>query len=361
MKPMSQARKSLIASISMVLLLLTGLVASAFSQGLSGDEAAIRDVSKRFEKFYDECKSGASSCSRAAETAEPTPEQKARCGALADENDQKFCTWGYSVAGLKFPDEARELGIFTSVDRMALYKPEGDGPFPALVLLHTCGPIDHLQFRYWVKHALENGYVALVVDSWSPRGYSNGVCDRLARLGFNPLAVRTRDAYEALQHLSKFGFVDPSRVGVMGLSHGGRVTYFVSRKITAEMFSPGGKRFTAGVAFYGQCLFRPNGWTNLRPDVDAPLLVLLGELDEDGNPAGCLPRLQALKDKGVPVEWHVFPGTVHAWDNPKIRGTMRITYHSGPDGTTTFAYDPKVTDESRDRAFAFLARYLKQK
>lgn len=301
---------------------------------------------------------GLSSCVVAVNFIAPTPEEKVRCDAFAEEHARAFCLHGYSVAGLRFPDAARELGIFTTIYTTAIYKPEGNGPFPALVLLHTCGPIEPQHFYYWVRQALNRGYVAFVVDSWQPRGIINGIC-RTRYPGFYAIPVRARDAYDALQHLSKFDFVDSRRVGVIGFSHGGRVTYNVASKTVAQMFSPQGKRFAAAVSVYGQCFNPLNKQSNIWPDIDVPLLSLLGEQDEDGDPNECVPRLHAAKDKGAPVDWHVFPNAVHAWDQPRNVMPHRIYYYDGPGGSTMVAYDSRVAAESRDMAFAFVARHLK--
>lgn len=315
---------------------------------------------------------------RAQETVAPTPEEKARCDAFTDPRFRTFCLRAYSAAPLKFPGEAEDFGFFTSADKMAIYKPAGNGPFPAIVLLHTCGPIDHQHFRYWIQQALEHGYVAFVVDSWKQRGASGGVCKPTP--GFYPISVRVRDAYDALRHLGRFGFVDTSRVAAMGFSQGGRVAYHLASKTVAAMFPPegkrsaviaeralripfqsppDGKRFAAAIAVYGECFSRPLKLDNIRADIDVPLLSLLGELDEDGDPKECLPRLQAAKDKGAPVEWHVFTGAGHTWDQPKFNPPRRVPYAGSPSGTVLYAYDAKITKESRERAFAFLARHLK--
>ena len=294
----------------------------------------------------------------AVEYVDPTPEQKAHCEALADQESRQRCLGGYSVRGLKFPDDAQELGFFTNAARMAIFKPKGNGPFPAVLLLHTCAAVDFdpQQMRYWVSHALEKGYVAFVVDSWGQRGISQGTCFGVPP-GFAPIPVRVRDAYEALRHLGKFDFVDTSRVAAMGFSMGGRVAHLLASKEIAARFSK--QRFAATVAVYGQCFSREFGMTFLLPDSDAPLLSLLGELDEDGDPRECLPRLQKLKESGAPVEWHVFPNTGHAWDQTKFSPPQRVRQiGSSPEGVL-FAHDAKVADESRDRAFEFLARHLK--
>jgi dienelactone hydrolase len=63
-----------------------------------------------------------------------------------------------------------------------LAKPDGSGPFPAVVILHGCGGFfssyasvaDDLQWE---------GYVALAVDSLGPRGNSRCLCRRVNRTG----------------------------------------------------------------------------------------------------------------------------------------------------------------------------------
>src|SRR5271166_5671102 len=53
-----------------------------------------------------------------------------------------------------------------------LYAPEGAGPFPAIVISHTCGPLREHVFE-WAQRFLGAGYVVLVVDHLGPRGRSN--------------------------------------------------------------------------------------------------------------------------------------------------------------------------------------------
>src|ERR1700744_1046893 len=56
-----------------------------------------------------------------------------------------------------------------------LLLPEGEGPFPAVVMLHGCAGMlagEHLRSRdaFWAQHWQEQGYAGLLVDSYSPRG-----------------------------------------------------------------------------------------------------------------------------------------------------------------------------------------------
>lgn len=255
---------------------------------------------------------------------------------------------------LTFPKAAKKLGFFSSLE-MAIYKPEGDGKFPAVVLVHTCGGLsDHI--RTWTREALKQGYVVFVVDSFGPRGIKT-VCFPSPRMNY-PRGVK--DALDALAHLKKLDFVDPERVAIMGFSWGAILSLWTSSDAIAGLLPESG-RFAAAVAFYPACWFGATGQTPeiefLRPDTGRPTLVLMGELDNETPPADCLPRLQALKDKGAPVEWHLYSQTTHCWDC-RERHNQRKTDFRG--NQVQYLYSKDTTDDSARRAFEFLARHLKK-
>src|SRR5258706_5037948 len=54
-------------------------------------------------------------------------------------------------------------------------KPAGDGPFPAVVVLHGCAGLGtlfdpHLRANAWPDMLVSWGYAVLIVDSYTPRG-----------------------------------------------------------------------------------------------------------------------------------------------------------------------------------------------
>lgn len=253
------------------------------------------------------------------------------------------------VPDLKFPTGPRNFSIFSS--GMAIYKPEGPGPFPALVLLHSCGGV-RPEIEDWAKEAVSRGYVAFVLDSLGPRGVSS-VCLPPVQVSF---LRGTRDAFQALAHLEKFSFVDPQRIGLMGFSWGAMVGLIASSTSRADVLSDG-KRFAAVVSLYPACWFPafrnlPEG-EFLRPDTDRPVLVLMGEADNETPPADCIPRLKALADKSVPVEWHLYPGATHCWDCSSLHGMTKRDFR----GTSiVYQYSREVTKDSANRAFEFLER-----
>ena len=60
--------------------------------------------------------------------------------AHAQKCGQQLIAGAKRAADLQFPAAPKTLSMFAAND-MAIYKPDGDGPFPSLVLLHTCGGI----------------------------------------------------------------------------------------------------------------------------------------------------------------------------------------------------------------------------
>ena len=62
------------------------------------------------------------------------------------------------------------------------YRPQGAGPFPAVVLLHGCHGVSASTYQ-WGRWFRDHGYVALVVDSWTPRGFSNGCIPSAPEIG----------------------------------------------------------------------------------------------------------------------------------------------------------------------------------
>jgi len=96
-----------------------------------------------------------------------------------------------------------------------LSRPDGSGPFPAVILLAPCGGVEPFMADWagWLK---DQGYVALLVDSFTPRG-ARSACQG----GPPTVSTAARDALDALAYAKSLPFVDGNRVAVMGWSHGG--------------------------------------------------------------------------------------------------------------------------------------------
>ena len=102
--------------------------------------------------------------------------------AVAQMTAEQLRSASSQAKDLEFPSEPSSFSIFSS-PRMALYKPEGQGPFPALVLDHQCNGLGNVRWQNismltWAKEAVAHGYVALLVDSLGPRNVET-VCDMI--------------------------------------------------------------------------------------------------------------------------------------------------------------------------------------
>ena len=211
-----------------------------------------------------------------------------------------------------------------------LARPQGNGPFPAVVILHTCGGMTPHVTIDWPGYLTGLGYVTLSVDSLGPRGHK--ICTEMAVREMQ----QASDAYGALDYLATLPYVDVQRVAVMGFSMGA-VTI---NNILVRRFRKSSERdFKAAIALYGHC----NG-LNYEPG-DIPVMEIVAEHD-------WLHTLTCVAvGKRSPVEVHVIPGAYHSFDS--------ITSSGGYDPSGTYMqYSAQATSKARELTKAFLGRTL---
>ena len=213
--------------------------------------------------------------------------------------------------------QARERGETPSqpADTVEGYlsKPDGNGPFPAVVFLHGCGGLSQ-STRHRIADLMTGwGYVSLAVDSFATRGIANA-CDR-------SMPGRQGDAWGALRYLTSVGFVDPERIALVGASQGGIIGLQLASTRQVEVFAiPEGPRFRALVTYYPLCVFAGDQLT-------IPTLVLIGEVDDWASARECESWMQRRAGKGAPVKLVVYPGAHHDFDNPRLAEGRRMYGH----------------------------------
>lgn len=256
---------------------------------------------------------------------------------------------------LAFPKEAKELW-FLSPLAMGIWKPAGEGPFPALIIVHNCGGLTP-QIGYWRKEAVNRGYVAFVLDSFSARG--SRACDPMPPV---PIARGVKDLLDAAAHLQAMPFVDSSRIAMLGVSWGAMVGLLSTSPQYVGQVAANRRAPAAVVSLYPGCYVPSFGKVPeieyLRPDMATPALLLLGGRDMEMPPEECLTRLNTLKQRKAPVEWHVFEAATHCWDCSHAHNYRWSPPWAGG-RTVVYLYDRKITEDSASRAFAFLGRQLK--
>jgi len=265
--------------------------------------------------------------------------------------------WSHETEWVRFPALKPFNGEPVELSAL-LFRPAGPGPFPAVVMLHGCGGFytrdGHVtaSYRHWLELLAKDGYAALLVDSFNPRGHAT-ICAQQKRT-ILVSRERVEDAYAALAWLARRPDVSADRIGLLGWSNGGSGTLYTLRA------APAGRRFRAGVAFYPGCGALARSKTPYRPY--APLLVLAGEADDWTPMAPCIEITKIAAREGAAIEIVTYPGAHHSFDriNSPVRFRPEVRNANRPDGRgATVGGHPEAREDALRRTLAFFAQHLK--
>lgn len=223
-----------------------------------------------------------------------------------------------------------------------LARPDGPGPFPAVVGLHGCGGMHDTTRQKLADELVGRGYVLLLVDSYATRGIVHA-CTSSA---FATFLKRRADVYGALVFLSGQNFVDSERVAAVGFSSGGWLTLSVAESNPFEIFAPASTlRFRTAIAFNPPCQRAAT-----RPAM--PTLILIGALDDWTPAAECSSKVADWGNEGPPVELVVYPGTYHGFYYRHLQPGVTMFGH-------WLEYNAEAADDATQRLHTFLDRHLK--
>lgn len=217
--------------------------------------------------------------------------------------------------------------------RAILITPAGNGPFPAILLLHTSGGLKQADIDYGQRLA-QAGYVVLVPAFLEAYGISAATRQATFTSDAQPIYA---DFLAALDMLARDPRVAGGRLGAIGFSNGG---YFA-------MWLAATGKVQAGVSYYGALsgagtdkeLSRFSETFNKN---SSPVLILHGTADGT-VPFGAAKRLGMIVGAaGSPYEFHPYDGAGHGFDR------------SGAPP------DQAAAADAWQQTLAFFGRYLKR-
>ena len=217
-----------------------------------------------------------------------------------------------------------------------LTRPKGAGPFPAVVLLHSCLGLP--ANRRAIGSTIAGwGYVALFVDDFATRG--------LRETCAVDFPEGLADAFGALAFASKLPYVDPARIAAVGYSQGADTALAIASSRFAAFAFPRDLKYRAVAAFYPPCANRAGAGLTI------PTLILVGELDDVTPKADCERLVRNQPSSRADVKLVVYPGAHHLFDDPSYAAGKRLF-------GMLLKYDRSAAERSRSDLRDFLAARL---
>lgn len=212
---------------------------------------------------------------------------------------------------------------------MSIVKPDGPGPFPVVLQFHGCGGLvapDGSRQPIMDEYAsvlLEAGMGVVSVESFPHRKIGrrealDTVCTGAKFRG----AERAGDVLVALDHVRNLPWVDATRIGLAGWSHGGwSIMDLLAMDLTTtkphnlKAVPPGKLDGVVGVhltyPWSGTVIaLTPNrGWAHT-----PKTRVVMASEDSIAPGAGTLKAIERMREAGAQVDVRVFEGLDHAFD-----------------------------------------------
>jgi dienelactone hydrolase len=238
-----------------------------------------------------------------------------------------------------------------------LYRPAGEGPFPAVVALHGCaglyGRDASLSPRHvdWAERLTAMGFLVLFPDSFGSRGAASQcrTDDRVTR----PSRERVADALAAKAYLQSREDVKADAVSLLGWSNGGSSVLHTVQK--GREAHDGRPDFAKAIAFYPGCRApAERGRWHAR----LPLMILIGAADDWTPARPCEALAGGAGSAGEPVSIVVYPGAYHDFDHPHLafRSHSDLAYTADGKGKAHSGTDWAARQDALRRVPEFLTR-----
>jgi carboxymethylenebutenolidase len=230
--------------------------------------------------------------------------------------------------------------------------PEGQGPFPAVVVAQHAGGVDSF-IRGFVDRLAEQGYVAAAPALFHRDPNSDqAVIDAMPRdekrreyifamLDGTKDAGVLNDVQAVLDNLERLAGVSIGPVGITGFCMGGRVTFLAAGSIL---------QLTAAAPFYPASVFKVTEGSkqsafDLIPNINGPVGGFFGDDDENPTKEQVAQISAELTKHGKEHEFTSYPGAGHLF----------MDFQTPP------AYREEIAKDAWEKLLVFFGKTLKDK
>jgi len=308
--------------------------------------------------------------------------------------DGSATTWEEPVIGSDVPAQYYYVETWDSLYApIAVRKPKGDGPFPIVLFTYGNGGFGLRWVREWTNYAsgtleefVKHGYAVAWVRYRNE--VDNGYRDlapltsrmQTGRVMHNRGILDYQDIMAMLDFVKTLPYVDPKKVGYVGMSHGGEMGLQIAGEYKGELAAMVASEPASIMFLARKPMPRPPGWTPgqqeaepavapsadvqakaveaMRPrldmDVAGPRIALIPDSlpifvhgrDRDGNQPIFRLSHDLLKEAGKTVSWKSYDHAEH--------GFMHVKRNA--DGK--YVPDAAQAEVVKD-TIAFLDKYMK--
>jgi len=251
--------------------------------------------------------------------------------------------------------EAVEIAAGSLTLKAQLFKPDGAGPFPAVVALHSCegllGSSNAVALRYrdWGERLTKAGFVAIFPDSYGSRGHGS---DCRARTTLRADRERIADANATRAWLQAQPFVKAARISLLGWSNGAvGVLWAVRPQARIKDNKPD---FRSAIAFYPGCRRLDAAAWSAR----IPTLILSGAADDVVSARACEQMVSGARGRSARATIVVYNGAYHDFDHPgrPVQVRTGYAYSTSGNGRIHTGSNPAARADSHRRVLQWLKK-----
>jgi dienelactone hydrolase len=214
--------------------------------------------------------------------------------------------------------------------KATVYRPEGAGPFPAVIGMHDCAGLTNSsgviasKYREWAQLLVKDGFIVLFPESYGSRGIGNQCTIRNRPV--RPDRERVADANASRRWLAQQPDVRADHISLLGWSNGGSSVLWTVRPQRKSEDKPD---FRSAVALYPGCRrLDSTAWSSR-----VPTLILIGGADDAASPQDCEHMVAGAKGRSARITIVVYPGAFHDFDHPNRPPQVRSGYAFSADGS----------------------------